>query len=150
MKPFGMILGAGAMLMLAGCSSSLLSGKGGPADNTPIPVGNQLALPPDLSLPPPGQAQVAQRSTPAVVEDDQGGAIYGDAPATASRVAAVPKGTEGDIFEQNGISKLKPDGTKKTDWELREELRQAVIAKKKQKNPNYGTVFNAGGLFKDE
>jgi hypothetical protein len=135
-------------LALAGCSSGLLGGgKGSPDVQTQIPVGNQLALPPDLALRSPGavsenyepnQAQVASTDT-----------VYGDTGTTPSTVGAVPKGTQGDIYAQYGVSRLKPDGTKKSDWELRQELRTAVTAKKRQQNPKYGTIFNAGELFKD-
>jgi hypothetical protein len=150
---FSLLLIAGVGCALAGCSSGLLGGlgggKGSPDAQQQIPVGNQLALPPDLALRPPGAAvsQDYQPNQSAALADDS---VYGDAPAaTPSRVAAVPKGTQGDIYEQYGVSKLKADGTKKSDWELRQELRTAVVAKKRQQNPKYGTIFNAGELFQD-
>jgi len=57
---------------------------------------------------------------------------------------------EGDVYERNGISKVRPDGTPKTDQELQAELKALYLAKKRQKNPSYGTIFNIGNIFKDE
>jgi hypothetical protein len=134
-----------AGLALAGCSKGLLGGSREPlATNAPIPVNNELALPPDLSLrAPSNQTYNAPPTAPA-----ESTALYSDAPPP-SKVAALPKGTTTDPYQKYGISKLKPDGTPKDDWELRQELRAAVIAEKRKSNKNYGTVFNAGELFSD-
>lgn len=106
---------------------------------------HDLSLPPDLRLPPPGSAPEAAPApapaAPAAQVASASPSPYGDAP---------PAAPEGDIYERNGISKLKPDGTKKTDAELQDELREVYLAKKRQKNPNYGTVLNIGNIFKDE
>jgi len=139
-----------ATSLLAGCSSSLLGGKsGGPAAVEQVPVGNQLALPPDLQLRSPGQIAPTYQANTAAGEPV--GGLYDDGTDIAApppkRVASAP--TQ-DIFEQNGISRFKPDGTKKTEDELRTELKLALLAKKKQQNPNYGSVFNIGNVFKDE
>jgi hypothetical protein len=137
-------------LVLAGCSSNLLGGgsSSGPVAEQSIPVGNQLALPPDLSLKAPGTTSQAYRANPSLAATDT--AVYSDDINTPiSRQAAVPRGTTGDVYEKYGISRLKADGTKKEEGVLREELRQAVIAEKRKTNPGYGTVRNLGDLFRD-
>lgn len=135
-----------ASLALSGCSSGLSNLLGGdppsPQANRQIPVNNQLALPPDLSLAPPGTAPAP--SQVALADDGL------DAPVAApKRVATAPVTPAQGAYEKYGISKVKADGTPKSDWELREELRQAVLAEKRKKNPNYGTIFNVGELFDD-
>ncbi len=134
-------------LSLAGCSTGLLGGGGGsaPSAQPQIQVNNQLSMPPDLSLPAPGSGPAPSYKTanlaPPPQSDDN---LYGGAAPAAPRAPAV------DIYEKYGISKLKPDGTKKNDNVLREELRQAVIAEKRKTNPNYGTIRNIGELFNDK
>jgi hypothetical protein len=54
-----------------------------------------------------------------------------------------------NAYQKFGISKTKPDGTPKTRAELDRELLEAVRAEKRKQNPNYGTVFNMGRIFKD-
>jgi Protein of unknown function (DUF3035) len=54
-----------------------------------------------------------------------------------------------DAYQKFGISKTRPDGTPKTQAELDRELLEAVRAEKRKQNPNYGTVFNMGRVFKD-
>ena len=102
-----------------------------------------LSMPPDLRLPPPGSApQPAPPPEPsAQVASVAPATPYGSAPAAAP---------QGDIYERNGMSKVHPDGTPKTDAELQAELKKIYLAKKQQKNPKYGTVFNIGNIFKDE
>lgn len=53
-----------------------------------------------------------------------------------------------DAYQRFGISKTRPDGTPKSQTELDRELLQAVREEKRKQNPNYGTVFNMGELFK--
>jgi hypothetical protein len=138
-------------LALAGCSSNLLGGgasSSGPVAEQSIPVGNQLALPPDLSLRAPGATTPAYRSNAALGEGATG--VYSDdVNPPLNRQAALPKGTTGDVYEKYGISRLNPDGSKKDEGALRAELRQAVLAEKRKTNPNYGTVRNIGDLFRD-
>jgi hypothetical protein len=137
-------------LVLSGCSSNLLGGgSSAPTAEQSIPVGNQLALPPDLALKAPGATSPAYRSNAVLSDADAG--VYSDDinSAPINRQAALPKGTTTDPYEKYGISKLKPDGTKKDEGTLREELRQAVILEKRKTNPNYGSVRNFGELFKD-
>ena len=138
---------AALALSLAGCSSGLLGGGGSsaPTAQPQIQVNNQLAMPPDLSLATPGTAAVPaptykSASLKAPSTDD----IYDEPAPAAPRAPAV------DVYEKYGINKFNPDGTKKNDNLLREELRQAVIAEKRKKNPNYGTIRNIGELFNDQ
>lgn len=147
------VLACLAGLVLSGCSSSLLGNKmGGPADVQNVPVGNPLSMPPDLSLPPPSQA-ASNEYQPNKATANTSSGLYDDAslakPATTP-VKRAPAAPAQDIYAQYGISKTKPDGTAKTPDELKAELKAAVLAKKKQANPGYGTVFNIGNVFKDE
>jgi hypothetical protein len=132
---------------LGGCSSGLSSLLGGgspaPEANRQIPVNNELALPPDLSLAAPGTGAAPQR----VASADEG--VYEEPAPVAPIKRAAPATPAQSAYDKYGISTVKPDGTPKKDWELREELRQAVLAEKRKSNPNYGTIFNAGELFKD-
>jgi hypothetical protein len=122
-------------LGLAGCgtmSTSQLFGNDSGTERTQ--AYQDLSMPPDLQLPPP-QAAPAQgvqtaSATPGTVD-----------PVTG---ANQPKG---DIYEQYGVSKVHSDGTPKTDAELRKDLQVAILARKRQQNPNYGTFWNWGALF---
>lgn len=136
-----------AAIGLSGCGDTM---RGYLEKDTPqqqVAVQQDLSMPPDLRLPPPGSGPEAP------VSADPG--VYGNgAPAesTATIPASPVAGTaaEGDIYARNGISLNHPDGTKKSDAELQAELKKVHLAKKQQKNPNYGTVFNLGNIFKDE
>jgi hypothetical protein len=144
---------AATAALLAGCSmGGLLSGKRGVPSDQNVQTGNQLAMPPDLSLASPGTGAAPQVTAAETI--DEGDVLDGGAAApapvrTRKDAALEAQNPQGDIYEQYGISKLKPDGTKKEDWELREELRKAIIARKRQQNPGYGTIRNIGGLFSD-
>ncbi len=83
------------------------------------------------------------------IYDSSSGSAAATAPVTQAAPVAPPNPAQ-TAYEKAGISLTKPDGTKKTDAELREELRAYYIAQKRQKNPNYGTVFNIGNIFSDE
>ena len=138
--------------VLGGCSSSgLLNSMGlgnspAPQQTPVIQTGNNLALPPDLQLRPPGAVtENYQPNQPPVapVESaslDEG--LYSTPP-----VAAAP--VKRDIYAEYGISKLKPDGTAKTHEELKVELKVAILKRKQQQNPGYGTIRNIGTIFKD-
>jgi hypothetical protein len=137
-------------LLLSGCTSLLGNDNpaklGGPSATT-VPVGNNLAMPPDLQLPAPGsgtdyQAAPAPVKSASLAKPKAGStSIYDDGSASAA-----PQ----DVFDQYGISKTKPDGTPKTQVELSAELKAAVLRKKKQQNPSYGTIGNIGNIFNDQ
>jgi hypothetical protein len=141
---------------LSACSTAAnLLGGGSPApapQAVNIPIGNQLALPPDLSLAAPRQtvdgyqpngpvtSSVAE-AAPASTTDE----LYSAQPVTAKRRG----GTLDDTLAFYNISKLKPDGTAKNTAELNRELTAAMKAEKRRTNPNYGTIFNIGEIFSD-
>jgi len=54
-----------------------------------------------------------------------------------------------DPYAKWGVSRYKADGTKKTQAELDEEMRKKRLAIERQKNPNYGTIFNLGSIWSD-
>ena len=136
---------------LSGCSSSGLLDKMGlrnsPAPQAPtVQTGNNLALPPDLQLRPPG----------AVTQDYQPNTV----PAAPVQTASAEEGlysttpaykppVKRDIYAEYGISRLKPDGTAKNDEELKTELKAAMLKRKREQNPNYGTIRNIGAIFND-
>lgn len=135
-------------MALGGCgtASRLLDTKQMTPQGT-VATNNPLSLPPDLQLPAPGTATAAAYQAPPAVSSAP---LQSTAPATnlygSPVVAAKPIG---DIFDQNGISKRKPDGTPKSAVELNEELSKALLAKKRLQNPGYGTVANIGAIFSD-
>jgi hypothetical protein len=147
-----------ATAALAGCSGAagLLDGKSNVPVATNVQVGNSLSLPPDLQLATPGQTTdayqtngyVAPVAQPAVTKPAKLKATVASNDIYGTGDAAAP--AAGDVFDQNGISKINPDGTKKTPVQLSEELRAIYLAKKRQKNPSYGTIANIGAIFQDQ
>lgn len=128
-----------AAVLLAGCSSSrVANGLDSQPQQVTVATNNPLALPPDLSLPPPGsQPAYAPSSQPV----SQGVPLK---PASPSAVGAQP-----DVYAQYGVSKTNPDGSMKTQEQLQKEMRAAVLKRKQQQNPNYGTIRNLGSIFSD-
>lgn len=137
--------------VMGGCSTSGLLNKMGlrdsPAPQAPVvQTGNTLALPPDLQLRPPGTVTENYQPNPAPAAPVQTAALD-DGSNSPPPVAAAP--VKRDIYAEYGISKLKPDGTPKTDYELKTELKQAILKRKRETQPGYGTVFNIGNIFDD-
>ena len=66
-------------------------------------------------------------------------------PATAAATAPATQ----DVYAKWGISKYNPDGSKKSDSQLRDELRKVALEQKKKQNPNYGSVFNLPNVWSD-
>ncbi len=135
---------------VAGCSNPMRNylEKDTPAPS--VAVRQDLTMPPDLRLPPPGTTTAAP--DPGAYANETA-ALTAPAPATASAVATpAPAVNNGPyaVYTNAGISLTNPDGSKKTDQQLREELQAYYVAQKKAKNPKYGTVFNIGNIFKDE
>jgi hypothetical protein len=133
-------------------------------DETQIRTTQTLSMPPDLQLRPPagevaeedGQpASVAARTAASNPPADATGQAYDGADVAVADPAPQPAAPvrtfdpTADIYAKYGISKTKPDGTPKTEEELRNELRAAQLAAKRRENPNYGTIFNIGELFRD-
>lgn len=138
-----------AAMALGGCSSSGMLEKmgmgSGPTPQQTVQTGNPLAMPPDLQLKAPGQtAETYQPNTA------KGAPVAGQQVAAATPVEPAPApAPAGDVYEEYGIDKMKPDGTAKTKAELQRELKAAVLKRKQQQNPNYGTVKNLGNIFSD-
>jgi hypothetical protein len=146
----GLVLGLGA----CSSASSLLNSKSSVPQASNVQVGNNLAMPPDLQLAPPGETTDAYQ--PNVGDGTADAAVVETKPATKKvstkglpALATLPA-KKPDIYEQYGISKVNPDGTPKTPNQLREEVRLAILAKKKAANPKYGTIANIGNIFKDQ
>ena len=132
-------------ILATGCTSIADVMRPGPAEQPQVQQTYQdLSMPPDLQLHPPGTAA----APPPVEQPVASSTRVASAPATPYGGAASQPA--GDIYERNGISKVKPDGTPKTDAELQAELKKIYLAKKTAANPNYGSVFNIGNIFKDE
>lgn len=146
MRRWASVLGMLVVASVAsGCSSTMSGMLGGdePAQQASAQSAPDLSMPPDLQLRAPGTY-----TPPAAAVASAEPAPEVGYPQTTT--AAATPAPQGDAYERAGISKYKPDGTKKTQAELDAELREVYIAKKKAKNPNYGTVFNIGNIFKDE
>jgi hypothetical protein len=121
------------------------------------------AAPPDAFSPPSASAdQPAEVATTQTSAYDTGAqqlqTTPGTGPAPTQISPAVQSTQKTDLtgktpqenaYQKFGISKTKPDGTPKTQAELDRELLEAVRAEKRKQNPNYGTVFNMGRIFKD-
>lgn len=143
------IMASGAVL--TGCAGGGLFdvagyGKSMAPNETAVRSGQNLAMPPDLQLRAPSGPV-----TESYVPNTGTGGDPATAPAAPQTLAAAtPAQPAGDVYDRNGISKFHPDGTPKTDAELQAELKALYIAKKRQQNPNYGTIFNIGNVFKDE
>ena len=129
--------------LAAGCTSISDVMRPGPEEQQQqqAQAYHDLSMPPDLRLPPPGLAPEPAPEPSASVASTAPATPYGNTPQAAP---------QGDVYERNGISKVHPDGTAKTEAELQVELKKIHRAKKQQKNRNYGTVFNIGNIFKDE
>lgn len=153
MKTVWKISGVLAMsLVLAGCggASRLLGGMGlGSSDPAPqapvVRTGNNLALPPDLQLRPPGTVTETYQPNPPPAPVQTASAEEG---LYAPVVPAAPV-IKKDIYAEYGISKTKPDGTPKLEADLKAELKQAILKRKRETNPGYGTVRNIGNIFSD-
>jgi len=159
-------------VVLAGCSEVSFKdafdmGKVAP-DETQVQQNQALTMPPDLQLRAPGggavpQAPVASSAPPVSTQPPQ----YGQVPPNAAqpqydtqpqRQASVPPNVPPtaqptvpvqDVYARNGISRVRPDGTPKSNAELIAELRAQKQKRQRESNPNYGTVFNLPSVWKD-
>ncbi|MEI7598747.1 MAG: hypothetical protein WCJ41_05425 [Aestuariivirga sp.] len=152
-------------LSLAGCSNSMRGYLEKEMPNESLNARQDLTMPPDLRLPPPGTttappdpgvgsapaAQTASLTAPPTAPAPVYAAPKTAAPAVkTAAVTTQPADGKDAIYTNAGISVYNPDGTRKTDQQLREELQAYYINQKKTKNPNYGTFMNVGNIFKDE
>jgi hypothetical protein len=151
-----------ASLALAGCSetkvqSLLGNGKDSVPDESQVRVNQSLSMPPDLQLRAPsgqvsedGQLNKVAAAPPPQHEPYEQASAAPEPMEQKASGAPAEQPEKQDIYEHYGISKVKPDGTPKTERELVRELREAQIAAKRKKNPNYGTVWNIGNIFSNE
>ena len=138
-KIIGLVLAAAA---LAGCSSSrVASGLDGQPQQVNVATNNPLALPPDLSLRAPG-------TSPAYAPADPAAPVASNTLRTAPVTSGVAAPQQ-DVYAQYGVSKTNADGTPKTQEALQKELRAAVLKRKQEQNPGYGTIWNMGSIFSD-
>lgn len=156
-------------LSLAGCGNTMRNYLEKDTPSEALNTRQDLTMPPDLRLPPPGTttappdpgaARAPAAQTAALTTPPPAAPAAPAAPAYAAPKAAAPAvqtatttagGDPKDaIYTNVGISVYNPDGTRKTDLQLRQELQAYYIAQKKAKNPNYGTFMNIGNIFKDE
>lgn len=174
-KVFGLL----SILAIAGCSETSFKdafdmGKTSP-DETTVQQNRSLTMPPDLQLRapngggvPPAQVATTAQQPPVSTQPPQYGTApqagpapqYGSTvpqqqaylpPANASVTqpatpAAAPRQ---DVYSKHGISRTRPDGSKKTNAELIDELRTLKKKQQSAKNPNYGTVFNLPQVWSD-
>ena len=134
---------------IAGCSSmsSLLDPKGGVPQASTVQTGNALAMPPDLQLPAPGQTTDAYQPNGAVAAP----AKIASAPLQGAADAPMaPMAVKQDLYAEYGINKLDANGKPKDIWKLKAELKAAILKKKRETNPGYGTVANIGAIFSDQ
>ncbi len=159
-----------AAIFLTGCSETEVMDFMGAGKNVPnerlVRTNPPLSVPPDLRLPPPGQGSgdvaastMAENTradsliTPPQDRPVNAGSAVRTAAAGASAKTAPEddgtlKGDFYDIYRKKGISLYHPDGRRKTIAELNRELQKKIIEEKRRKNPNYGTIFNIGSIFK--
>ena len=150
-------------LSLAGCANSMRGYLEKDTPNETLTARQDLTMPPDLRLPPPGTTAAAPDpgvATPAATEaaglttpptTPSYAAPKAAAPAVKTAAVTTEAASGPDaIYTNVGISVFNPDGTRKTDQQLRQELQDYYIAQKKAKNPSYGTFMNIGNIFKDE
>ncbi|NNE23239.1 MAG: hypothetical protein HKN11_11585 [Rhizobiales bacterium] len=139
-------------------------------DETQVQANQSLSMPPSLQLRPPSgtQTQSAAAAPPqpsnllagqkvtaappqyGSVDPSQVPQVSAPAPEPQKLTAATPQApvidqtpAAPDVYDKLGISKVHPDGRPKTKSELINDLRKYKIAKEREKNPNYGSVFNS-------
>lgn len=135
------LLGAG--LAVSACSSSRTANNldASSPQTLNVQTNNPLALPPDTSLPAPGTG--ARTTNPDAIASAplDNGSLAAPAPVAVAKPA--------DVFVEYGISKTNPDGSLKSNDQLQKELKAAILKRKQQQNPNYGTIRNMGSIFSD-
>ncbi len=134
-------------LAVTGCAGPTISSIMG--SDTPSVAKAQTHR--DLTMPPDLQLRAPSATTSEVVEAPASEPVVSTAAAPQAVDTANPAQgkVEADVYERNGISKVHPNGKPKTQAELGAELKKAYVAKKREQNPNHGTIFNIGNIFKD-
>ncbi len=145
-----------AALLSTGCggvSETLGLAKNSP-DESVVPTSRPLAVPPDYALNPPQAPGTVNNdnipnpplpaaSAPTTVPSQP---VASNAQTITPSVAQTPASTapaaKPDPNTIAGISKTNPDGTPKSDKQIRDELRKKRLEKKRAENPSYGTWQN--------
>lgn len=150
-----LLLGLAVTLGACASAAQMLNGKSAVPQANNINVGNNLAMPPDLQLAVPGQTSDAYQpnvgtgtGSDTITEDGQANQIATH--KVAQKVAMAPMPTTQDVYEKYGVSKVNADGTAKSAAELKKELKAAILKKKRETNPSYGTIKNIGAIFGDQ
>ena len=137
---------------LSGCSAGAnllgLNSKADVPQAINVPVGNSLALPPDLQLAAPTQTSDAYRPN-GYVEPIAQGVDSNASPRALQNIYDYKEPTEvtSDVFAKYGVSRFRPNGKLKTLAEMKVQLRNRVFAKKRQANASYGTIGNLGRVI---
>lgn len=157
--------------LVAGCSETgfqdfIGAGKYAP-DETQVSVNQPLSVPPDLqlrppsneepkavaSLPPASQPQAAQQPASGGLQQPQDLTLSPQAvPAQAQPQPQQQQASAGepqDVYARAGVSRYHPDGREKTQIELNAEMRKKRDEAQRQRDPNYGTIWNLGSIWSD-
>jgi hypothetical protein len=163
--------------LVAGCSETgfqdfIGAGKYAP-DETQVSAGQPLSVPPDLQLRPPSATEPPRVASRPAAEQPPAGQLHqpqdlAAAPQTdeSRQTASQPAGQQtaqpqqlpqqtaaaeapSDVYARWGVSRHHPDGREKTQLELNEEMRQKRIEMERQKDPNYGTIWNLNSIWSD-
>jgi hypothetical protein len=135
-------------ITLAGCSmgnvaKTVFNFKTDPLPPpVPLGVGNNLSMPQDLQLPAPGPTVDAYQTNVGTGE--------GAAHDLAEQVAKEPPPTAPAVFAEFNIALSDANGKPKSPDQLAKELKAARLARKREANPNYGTIRNFRNVFKDQ
>lgn len=149
------------LVLLSACTETKFldtigAGKTSP-DESVVQPNQQLSMPPDLNLPAPADADlnIAAADPVAPAATAPAATAPSTVPPAAQDTSPIVPGTnmtfdqqQDQLYAKYGINKVKADGSPKTFDELQAELKAAVTAEKKAANPNYGTIWNIGELFK--
>ena len=140
----------GLAISLGACASAanMLNSKSSVPQASNINIGNNLAMPPDLQLAVPGQTSDAYQPNVGTGTPDDG--ISDNGLAATQKVAMAPVVPVQDVYEKYGVSKINTDGTAKSPDQLKKDLKAAILKKKRETNPSYGTIKNIGSIFGDQ
>ena len=123
-----------------------------PVDTAPPPY--QQSAQSNAPLYEPQQAlQPAPQQTPAYQQPQQQQAYQPPQPQQVSQTPPTQQPQQlqpqaaNDPYAKWGVSRYKADGSKKTRAELDAEMRKKRLEIERQKNPNYGTIFNLGSIW---
>ena len=138
-----------AAVLLSACSTdgfldAVGMSKSSP-DETQVRASQPLALPPDYSLPPPTEPrQVADEEPPVPATQIQTASAT---QPTQIDAGGNPQGAAG--APEDGISRVNPDGTPKTQRQIYDEAAAKKKAQRQAQNQGYGTWRNIWNVIWD-